>query len=53
MVQMKPKGNTMLISYPEIMGRSELVSLHLPESPPFPIPPPALGTENPPVPEAC
>lgn len=43
MAWMKPKGNPLLISYPEMMERSELVSLHLPESPPFPIPPPCSG----------
>lgn len=52
MVWMKPKGASLLISYPEMTGRSELVSLHLPKSPLFPIPPPALGTQKPPMPEA-
>lgn len=52
MVWMKPKGISLLISYPEMTGRSELVSLHLPKSPPFPIPPPALGTEKPAMPES-
>lgn len=44
---LKPKGKLLLVSYPEKTGRSELVSLHLPESPPpFPSLPLLWGQTN-------